>query len=395
MTRRVVSLLLTLLLLQGSTPCATAQTEVPLQIAQFLRSLNIPADQIPVVYAEMLAGMAGSTAIMNYFNKIRVAGGTAIGLGQPIGQAARVAVLDTLVKGWSAMEAAVLENLHQLAERAAHTQLAELPAHLRNPAALFRSLVANSANWGQGFLNIYQKLGGARTAAAASRGGFVTLPVLLVTVTAIVAGTAGFVAGKAILKKQDLEVRAAEQEAYFNTVSNLIVSMQSGRTRLLPGLNQERAIQRIIRNLDAGLPPYSDILEVRPAPDISGGWQGELWVKDVEGQSNIQVGQKRSVTPSQFRIDQDANEVVLTFGGNQIKGYFGAPDYLPSTAGSSRVLTVVDNAILTETIQGSLIRAALKFYGGAGAGGLSNRLEVEIEQRSASAVITSGGQLTR
>ena len=101
------------------------------------------------------------------------------------------------------------------------------------------------------------------------------------------------------------------------------------------------------------------------------------------------------MSAEQFKIEQEGTEVTLTFGGNRIKGYFGPIDELETRIGNQRTLTIVDNAVLTEPVQGSLSRAALKFYSGAGAGGLAGKLEVEIEQRSNSATITSGGQLTR
>ena len=205
----------------------------------------------------------------------------------------------------------------------------------------------------------------------------------------------GYVAGKAVLRQQDLQVKAAETQAYQSVVGNMAKGLQAGRVKLLPGLTPEAAMQKVLRNMDANLPPYADVFEVRPPPEIAGGWQGDLVVKDVSGQSAIQEGQSRRVSAEQFKIEQEGTEVTLTFGGNRIKGYFGPADELDTLDGNRRTLTIVDNALLIEPVQGSLSRAALKFFSGAGAGGLAGKLEVEIEQRSGSATITSGGQLTR
>jgi hypothetical protein len=377
MRSRLVAVVLCLLLvLNGPAP---AQAQVPLQIQQLLQSLNIPPNQIPTVYSAMLTALAGSIPVQNYFGSIRVAGG--IGLGQPIGMAARAQVMESLVGGWSAMEAAVLQRLNELAQIAARTP---------NPAATFSNLVGDSASWGGRFLSTYRNLGGAR-----SRAGFVPLNVLLVTVTAIVAGTMGYTAGKAILKKQDLEVRAAESEAYMTVLGNLVASMQAGRTKLLPGLSQEAAMLRVVKNVEAGLPPYSDVLEVRPPPDLAGSWEGDLVVKDVSGQSNIPIGQSRRVGGGQFRLEQEGTEVTLVMGGNRIRGFFGPADFMASSVGAERTQTVVENVTLLEPIEGSLTRADLKYHHGAGAGGLAGQLVVEIEQRAASATITSGGMLKR
>jgi hypothetical protein len=373
-----------LLAIGTSTRGAWTQVQVPLQIQQLMQSLNIPPSQIPTLYTALLVGMAGSSELGNFFNGIRVASG--YGLGQSIGHAARVQILETLVGGFSAMEAAVVQRLSELAQIAAGTP---------NTSATFARLVGDSASWGGKFLDIYRDLGGVRPLPPSTRGGFVSLQMLLVVTTALVAGTMGYVAGKTILKQQDLQVQAAETQAYLTLLNNLVASMQAGRTKLLPGLTQQTAIQRVIRNLEAGLPPYSDVLEVRPPPDLAGGWQGDLVVKEVQGQSNIQVGQSRRVAPNQFRIEQDGTEVTLVFGGNKIKGYFGPADFMETGAGQQRTQTVVENVTLLEPIEGNLSRAQLKYHHGAGAGGLAGQLVVEIEQRSTGATITSGGMLKR
>lgn len=383
MKRKLIVLVLSALLVFGTGP-RPASAQVPLQIQQLLQSLNIPPNQIPTLYATLLGGMASSITLQNFFNGIRVAGG--YGLGQPIGHAARVQILETLIGSMGSMEAAVAQRLNELAQIAARTP---------NPAAELARLAGSSSSWGGRFLDIYKSLGGIRPPPPSARGGFVSLPVLLVVVTAIVAGTTGYVAGKAILKQQDLQVQAAEGQAYLTILNNLVASMQAGRTRLLPGLTTETAMRKVIRNLEAGLPPYSDVLEVRPPPDIAGGWQGDLVVKDIQGQSNIAIGQSRRVTPAQFRLEQEGNEVTLVFGGSKIKGYFEPADFMATTIGRERTQTVVENVVLREPLEGSLVRAHLKYHHGAGAGGLAGKLVVEIEQRSTSATITSGGMLAR
>lgn len=217
---------------------------------------------------------------------------------------------------------------------------------------------------------------------------------MMIVVTAAVAGTAGFVASSIYVSKLDMEAKAAEDSAYQETMDRIERGLGTGSVKLLGGITIDQALGKIRDNLDAGLPPYAGVLEARQPPDIAGGWEGDLVVKDIQGQSNIQLGQRRRVTPGQFRIEQDATELTLTFGGNRIKGRFESTDLLESRVGT-RTLTVVDKAILREPVGGTVRRVALKFYSGAGAGGLANKLEVELEQQSAGGTITSGGQLVR
>ena len=385
--RRLVSILLmAAMLFTVRVEAPRAQGPVPLEIEQFLLSMNIPPAQIPGLYLSAVTAMAGSTTLANFFSKVPVPGG--FGLGTAASQSIRITVLEQLIGGWSGFQQAVLQNLQGLARVAAGTP---------DAAAKFASMVGDSGNWGNRFLSIYKNLRGAPAVGrfAASRGGFVPIQLLIITMTVVVAGTMGYVAGKVVLRQQDLQVKAAETQAYQSVVGNMAKGLQAGRVKLLPGLTPEVAMQKVLRNMDANLPPYADVFEVRPPPGIAGGWQGDLVVKDVAGQSAIQEGQSRRVSAEQFKIEQEGTEVTLTFGGNRIKGYFGPIDELETRIGNQRTLTIVDNAVLTEPVQGSLSRAALKFYSGAGAGGLAGKLEVEIEQRSNSATITSGGQLTR
>jgi hypothetical protein len=217
---------------------------------------------------------------------------------------------------------------------------------------------------------------------------------MMIVVTAAVAGTVGYVGSSIYISKLDMEAKAAEDDAYQETMDRIEKGLGTGSVKLLSGITLDQALGKIRDNLDAGLPPYAGVLEPRRPPDISGGWQGDLVVKDVQGSSNIPIGQRRRVTPEQFRIEQDATELTLTFGGNRIKGRFESTDFLETRVGT-RTLTVVDNATLREPIGGTVRRVAFKFYSGAGAGGLANKLEVELEQQSAGGTITSGGQLVR
>lgn len=134
---------------------------------------------------------------------------------------------------------------------------------------------------------------------------------------------------------------------------------------------------------------------MRPAPDIAGAWEGELVVKEVQGSSNIQVGQRRTLRGGMFAIDQDQNELKLRFGGSEIRGYFRPGETIASDIQGRRERMELDSAVLTSGGAGTLSRAELAYYG-LGAGSLQGRLRVEIEQTSPTgARIVSGGMLTR
>ena len=155
------------------------------------------------------------------------------------------------------------------------------------------------------------------------------------------------------------------------------------------------AVRRIRENMEVGRAPLLNVLEVRPAPDLSGNWVGDLVVKEVQGSSNIPVGFSRPLRGSSFRVTQEQNQITLFFNGNQISGYFQAGETIPSQIGGRIERMEIDTAVLREGVVGVVIRAELTYHG-LGAGSLKGKLKVEIEQRAPNgAVITSGGLLTR
>ena len=227
--RRIVSILLmAAMLFTVRAEAPRAQGPVPLEIEQFLLSMNIPPAQIPGLYLSAVTAMAGSTTLANFFSKVPVPGG--FGLGTAASQSIRITVLEQLIGGWSGFQQAVLQNLQGLARVAAGTP---------DAAAKFASMVGNSGNWGNRFLSLYKNLRGAPAVGrfAASRGGFVPIELLIITMTAVVFGTMGYVAGKVVLRQQDLQVKAAETQAYQSVVGNMAKGLQAGRVKLLPGLD--------------------------------------------------------------------------------------------------------------------------------------------------------------
>jgi hypothetical protein len=132
-----------------------------------------------------------------------------------------------------------------------------------------------------------------------------------------------------------------------------------------------------------------------PCPNVAGAWEGELVVKEVNGSTNIQVGQSRFVRGNSFVITQDDCTAVLKFNNNEITGYFKPGETIPSQIGGRTERMEIDTVVLTENPTGPLTRAELTIYG-LGAGSLKGKLKVEIEQRSPNgAVIVSGGMLER
>ena len=290
--RRIVSILLmAAMLFTVRVEAPRAQGPVPLEIEQFLLSMNIPPAQIPGLYLSAVTAMAGSTTLANFFSKVPVPGG--FGLGTAASQSIRITVLEQLIGGWSGFQQAVLQNLQGLARVAAGTpdaaaKFASMVGELRQlgqsvPVALQES------PWGTGRgplcrlarrlrpdrapAHHHDRRGGRHDGLCRRQGG------------AAPAGPAG---------------EGGETQAYQSVVGNMAKGLQAGRVKLLPGLTPEAAMQKVLRNMDANLPPYADVFEVRPPPEIAGGWQGDLVVKDVSGQSAIQEGQSRRVSAEQF-----------------------------------------------------------------------------------------------
>ena len=108
--RRIVSILLmAAMLFTVRVEAPRAQGPVPLEIEQFLLSMNIPPAQIPGLYLSAVTAMAGSTTLANFFSKVPVPGG--FGLGTAASQSIRITVLEQLIGGWSGFQQAVLQNL--------------------------------------------------------------------------------------------------------------------------------------------------------------------------------------------------------------------------------------------------------------------------------------------
>lgn len=235
--------------------------------------------------------------------------------------------------------------------------------------------------------------GVARAGPVVGAKGAAAIEVLLVVVVAILAATAGYITGKVMVKenqiRESLEVKAADDEAFGNLLLMLAKALRAGRLRLLPGLTTQKAIARIQENLEVGRSPYLNVLEPRPCPKIAGTWEGTLFVKEVIGSSNIQVGSSRRAT---FILTQDGCDVTLRFANNEINGYFMPGETLPQEAGSRMER---DEVVLIDNPTGALTRARLLVYG-LGSGSLRGQIEVEIEQRAPNgAKIVSGGRMSK
>jgi len=223
------------------------------------------------------------------------------------------------------------------------------------------------------------------------RMGSASVTVVLAVAVAFVAGTTGYAVGTAIIKKQELEVKASEDAAFANALVLMARAIQAGKLKLLPGVTQQTAITKIRENLEIGRAPFLNVFEVRPCPDIKGTWTCSLFVKEVKGSSNIKEGTNR---PATFTIDQDNCDVTLHFNTNEISGEFLAGETIASTIGGKTVREERDEVVLTKDPKGTLTSARLTIYG-LGSGSLKGSIDIEIEQTSGGAVIISGGRLTR
>jgi hypothetical protein len=238
--------------------------------------------------------------------------------------------------------------------------------------------------------------GVAKLGPAAGAKGAVLIELLLVVVVAMIAATAGYVTGKVMVRenkiREYLEVKAADDEAFGNLLLMLARALRSGRLRLLPGLTAQKAIARIQENLEVGRAPYLNVLEPRPCPKIEGTWAGMLFVKEVIGSSNIQVGSSRRAT---FTLSQGGCDVTLRFANNEISGNFMPGETLPSQIAGRTERMERDEVVLIDNPTGALTRARLLVYG-LGSGSLRGQMDVEIEQRAPNgAKIVSGGRMSR
>ena len=304
---------------------AEAQAEVPRIIARTLTEQGVPPSQVAAHYQAIVQTMATHSHV--YVRS--VAGGLA-DLERVLDPAARQQALRLAVDSCVQLRVAIAHRI--ILVRNSLVGMADprpLLQALKDPAmwrqSVFTPLYSHVCN-----VATAMGIGGGATGAAATRlaggsaagaargaartkGGFVSLPILLSTVTAVVAGTGGYIKGKAMVERQHLQVQAAENETYVNALRVLIRSMRAGRAKLPKGLTLEKAADRIVRNIDAGLPPFANVLELKPAPDISGAWTGDLVIKQIRGASRLRVGRSRPLKGKAFVIEQDHNELVLTF----------------------------------------------------------------------------------
>lgn len=224
------------------------------------------------------------------------------------------------------------------------------------------------------------------------RMGSASIVVVLGVSVAIVAGTTGYLVGKTYLKKLDMNVKAAEDAAFGNALVLMAKKLSEGKLKLLPGVTQQNAAQKIKENLEVGRKPFLNVFEPRPCPDINGNWVGDLYVKEVKGSSNIQEGSKR---PATFTISVKDCLVTLKFNTSQISGEFSPGETLASTVGSTTTRAEKDEAVLRDDATGNLSRAVLVIYG-LGSGSLQGKMTIEIEQRTAQGVtIVSGGMFSK
>jgi len=192
------------------------------------------------------------------------------------------------------------------------------------------------------------------------RMGAAPIVIVLATTVAIVAGISGYLVGKNYLKKLDMNVKAAEDAAFGNALLLMSKSLSEGKLKLLPGVTQQNAAEKIKENLEVGRKPFLNVFEPRPCPDINGDWVGDLYVKDVQGSSSIQEGSKRPVT---FIISVKDCLVTLKFNNSQISGEFGPGETLTSNVGPTTTRAENDEAVLRDDATGNLSRAVLVIYG--------------------------------
>jgi hypothetical protein len=228
---------------------------------------------------------------------------------------------------------------------------------------------------------------------APGAGGAVAAEVLLVAEVAIVVGSISYGLSTATIMEWGLDVQAADNAAFRTSLNRVALGMQSGKVKLLPGLTFDRAVDKIRENLEVGRAPYLNVLEIRPCPDIQGSWSGQLFVKEVKGQSNIAEGSSRNAV---FALShgEDTCTVTLKFGGNEMLCAFRPGETIPSSIGGRVERMEVDEVVCSESVTGTLSEARLKFYG-MGSGSMQGMLDVEIQQRAASATNVSGGRMSR
>jgi hypothetical protein len=131
---------------------------------------------------------------------------------------------------------------------------------------------------------------------------------------------------------------------------------------------------KLVGEPDQFSPKQPGRFDPRPCFDVAGKWSGNLTVTDVRGESKISPGQRRKAAVT---LEQTGCRVRLKFASNEIAGY------LISQTGPSLVTAVLD-----EVIAGSVERAELTIPP-------SGPLQLELDQRAATASIISVGRLTR
>lgn len=224
------------------------------------------------------------------------------------------------------------------------------------------------------------------------RMGAAPIIIVVAVTVAIVAGITGYLVGKDYLKKLDMNVKAAEDAAFGNALVLMAKKLSEGKLKLLPGVTQQNAAEKIRENLEVGRKPFLNVFEPRPCPDINGDWVGDLYVKEVKGNSNIQEGSKRLVT---FAISVKDCLVTLKFNTSQISGEFSPGETLASNVGPTTTRAERDEAVLRDDATGNLSRAVLVIYG-LGSGSLQGKMTIEIEQLTAQGVtIVSGGMFSK
>jgi len=236
------------------------------------------------------------------------------------------------------------------------------------------------------------------------RTGAINLRLLLTAAAIVVTATVSFAGGYIVSKEYHqaktaiFESKAKEDAAFGHALGLIYEGLQAGRVELEPGLELEDAIRRIRVNMEVGRAPFVNVLEPRPCPSIAGPWVGELQVKEVRGDSRIQVGASRTFKRNGFVLSHgdDPCAVRLKMGGSEISGYLvRSITPVARVVGDEVEREELDTYVLDENATGSLKRAELTLYG-LGSGLLKGKLKVEVEQIGrGGTIIVSGGILDR
>lgn len=212
----------------------------------------------------------------------------------------------------------------------------------------------------------------ARRAAAAAAGeaGFVTAEVLVGGVLAIlvahVSYQAGHVVGTQMARQRDqielIERRTDAMERHAAAMDGLLQRLRQGQVTPVRNLTREQMIQQLQVNLSLGNPPFQGVFERRPCPDLSGGWEGELTIRNVTPPlANLEPGRSRPVRGTAFRLIQEPGscDIRADFNGSTLDGFFES--YVQRT--TARGYQEVDYLMLASNPSGNVTNIRIEYYG--------------------------------